>query len=130
MRIIVNVTAGGGVDATARVIAQHLNAVFKQPVVVENRTGAGGSIGIELVAKATPDGHTLLVCSSGIITNAAFRAQGYNPIRDFQAVSILTSAPYVVVSAHRFPQNPLATSSLRREESRTLSAMHLQALAA
>ena len=103
MRIIVNVTAGGGVDATARVIAQHLNTVFKQPVVVENRTGAGGSIGIELVAKATPDGHTLLVCSSGIITNAAFRTQGYDPIRDFQAVSILTSAPYIVVSTPSFP---------------------------
>lgn len=103
VRIVVNVTAGGGVDATARVIAQHLNSLYKQPVIVENRTGAGGSIGIELVAKATPDGYTLLVCSSGIITNAAYRPQGYDPVRDFQPVSILTSAPYIVVATPSLP---------------------------
>src|SRR5262245_20162611 len=76
VRIVVNVTAGGGVDMTARVVAQHLNTVFKQPFIVDNRTGAGGTIGIELVAKAPADGYTLLVCSSGIVTNAAFRPQG------------------------------------------------------
>ncbi|MEO7726663.1 MAG: tripartite tricarboxylate transporter substrate-binding protein, partial [Burkholderiales bacterium] len=108
VRIVVNVTAGGGVDSTARVIAQHFNSVYKQPVVVENRTGAGGSIGIELVAKATPDGYTLLVCSSGIITNAAFRPQGYDPIRDFQPVSILTSAPYIVVATPSLPAKSIA----------------------
>jgi tripartite-type tricarboxylate transporter receptor subunit TctC len=97
VRIVVNVTAGGGVDTTARVVAQHFNAVFKQPFVVDNRTGAGGAIGIELVAKSTPDGYTLLVCSSGIVTNAAFRPQNYDPIRDFQPVSNLTSTPYIVV---------------------------------
>ena len=103
VRIVVNVTAGGGVDATARVVAQHLNAVFKQPFVVDNRTGAGGSIGIELVAKAAPDGYTLLVCSSGIITNAAFRPERYDPIRDFQPVSVLTETPYIVVSTPSLP---------------------------
>jgi len=64
VRIVVNVTAGGGVDTTARVVAQHLYSVFGQPFIIDNRTGAGGSIGIELVAKAAPDGHTLLICSS------------------------------------------------------------------
>src|SRR5689334_7150353 len=64
VRIVVNVTAGGGVDTTARAVALHLASVFKQSFVVDNRTGAGGSIGIELVAKAPPDGYTLLVCSS------------------------------------------------------------------
>ena len=103
VRIVVNVTAGGGVDATARVVAQHLNSVYKQPFVVDNRTGAGGSIGIELVAKAAPDGHTLLVCSSGIITNAAFRPERYDPIRDFQPVSVLTETPYIVVSTPSLP---------------------------
>ncbi|MDB5808441.1 MAG: h16 [Betaproteobacteria bacterium] len=119
MRIIVNVTAGGGVDSTARVVAQHLNALYKQPVVVENRTGAGGSIGIELVAKATPDGYTLLVCSSGIITNAAYRKQGYDPIRDFQPVSILTSAPYIVVATPSLPAksiNELVTLARRKPD--------------
>src|SRR6188768_3407853 len=84
VRIVVNVTAGGGVDTTARTVAQHLHAVLKQPFVIDNRTGAGGSIGIETVAKAAPDGYTLLVCSSGIVTNAAYRKQDYDPVRDFQ----------------------------------------------
>jgi tripartite-type tricarboxylate transporter receptor subunit TctC len=99
VRIIVPVSAGGGVDLTARALAAHLNSVFKQPVVVDNRTGAGGSIGIELVAKAPPDGHTLLVCSSGIVSNAAFRPENYDPVRDFQPVSNLVSTPYVLVVA-------------------------------
>jgi tripartite-type tricarboxylate transporter receptor subunit TctC len=97
VRIVVNVTAGGGVDTTARVVAQHLHSVFKQPFVVDNRTGAGGTIGIELVAKAAPDGYTLLVCSSGIVTNAAYKPQNYDPVLDFQPVSNLTSTPYIVV---------------------------------
>jgi tripartite-type tricarboxylate transporter receptor subunit TctC len=103
VRIVVNVTAGGGVDTTARVVAQHLNSVFKQPFVVENRTGAGGAIGIELVAKALADGYTLLICSSGIVTNAAYQAQNYDPIRDFQPVSNLTSTPYIVVVTPSLP---------------------------
>ena len=103
VRIIVNVTAGGGVDATARVVAQHLASVLKQPFIVDNRTGAGGSIGIELVAKSAPDGYTLLICSSGIVTNAAFRPQNYDPIRDFQPVSNLTSTPYIVVVSPSLP---------------------------
>ena len=103
VRIVVNVSAGGGVDMTARAIALHLNSVFKQPFVVDNRTGAGGSIGIELVAKAAPDGHTLLVCSSGIVTNAAFRPEKYDPVRDFQPVSNLVSTPYILVVTPSLP---------------------------
>jgi tripartite-type tricarboxylate transporter receptor subunit TctC len=103
VRVVVNVTAGGGVDTTARVVTQHLNAVWKQPFVVDNRTGAGGTIGIELVAKAAPDGYTLLVCSSGIVTNAAYRPQSYDPVRDFQPVSNLTSTPYIVLVSPALP---------------------------
>src|SRR5512140_1750917 len=103
VRIVVNVTAGGGVDATARVVAQQLYSVFNEPFIVDNRTGAGGSIGIETVAKATPDGYTLLICSSGIVTNAAFRPMNYDPIRDFQPVSNLTSTPYIVVATPSLP---------------------------
>ena len=103
VRVVVNVTAGGGVDTTARVVTQHLNAVWKQPFVVDNRTGAGGTIGIELVARSAPDGYTLLVCSSGIVTNAAYRPQSYDPVRDFQPVSNLTSTPYIVVVTPSLP---------------------------
>lgn len=103
VRIVVNVTAGGGVDTTARALALHLSAVLKQPFVVDNRTGAGGSIGIELVAKAPPDGHTLLVCSSGIVTNAAFRPENYDPVRDFRPVSNLVATPYILIVTPSLP---------------------------
>ena len=103
VRIVVNVSAGGGVDLTARALAQHFHSVFKQPFIVDNRTGAGGSIGIELVSKAPPDGHTLLVCSSGIVTNAAFGRENYDPVRDFQPVSNLVSLPYVLVVTPSLP---------------------------
>jgi tripartite-type tricarboxylate transporter receptor subunit TctC len=103
VRIVVNVSAGGGVDTTARVVSRYLNSVFKQPVVVDNRTGAGGTIGINLVAKAAPDGYTLLVCSSGIVTNAAYKKQDYDPVRDFQPVSNLTATPYIVVVSPSLP---------------------------
>lgn len=103
VRIIVNVTAGGGVDTTARFLGQHLNMALKQPFVIDNRTGAGGSIGIELVTKAAPDGHTLLVCSSGIVTNAAFRPEKYDPIRDLQPVSNLRVSLYVVAVTASLP---------------------------
>ena len=98
VRIVVNVTAGGGVDRTARVVAQHFHTVWNQPFVVDNRTGAGGSIGVELVVKAAPDVYTLLICSSGVVTNAAYRPQSYDPVRDLQPVSVLTATPYIVVT--------------------------------
>lgn len=106
VRIIVNVTAGGGVDTVARIVGQHYSAMWSQPFVVDNRTGAGGSIGVELVTKAAPDGYTLLVCSSGVVTNAAFRPQSYDPVRDLQPVTMLTSTPYIVVTT---PSLPVAT---------------------
>jgi tripartite-type tricarboxylate transporter receptor subunit TctC len=103
VRIIVNVTAGGGVDAVARIAAQHYTQMWGQPFVIDNRVGAGGSIGIELAAKALPDGYTLLVTSSGVVTNAALRPQSYDPIRDLQPVSKLTANPYIVILTPSVP---------------------------
>ena len=103
VRVIVNVSPGGGVDSVARIVAQHNHTTWGQPFVVDNRTGAGGSIGVELVAKAVPDGYTLLVCSSGIVTNAAIRPQGYDPVRDLQPISVLTSAPYLLLVTPSLP---------------------------
>src|SRR6187431_2395694 len=85
VRVIVNVSAGGGVDSLARIAGSHMSAVWGQPFVIDNRTGAGGSIGNELAAKSAPDGYTLLVTSGTLITSAAIRPQGYDPVRDFQA---------------------------------------------
>jgi tripartite-type tricarboxylate transporter receptor subunit TctC len=103
VRIIVNVTAGGGVDNVARIAAQHYGATWGQPFVVDNRTGAGGSIGVELVAKAAPDGYTLLVSSSSMVTNAAVRPQSYDPVRDLTAITALTAAPYLIVTTPTLP---------------------------
>lgn len=103
VRVIVNVTPGGGVDNVARIAAQHYHQTFGRPFIVDNRTGGGGSIGVELVARAAPDGYTLLVCSSGVVTTAATRPQNYDPVRDLQAVTILTSAPYLVLTTPSLP---------------------------
>ncbi len=113
VRVIVNVSPGGGVDNVARICAQHYTAVWNQPFVVDNRTGAGGTIGVELVAKAAPDGYTLLVASSGIVTNAASRehgvrargdrAAGYDPVRDLQPIMAITTAPYLVLATPSLP---------------------------
>lgn len=103
VRIIVNVAPGGGVDTVARIAAQHFNAVWNQPFIVDNRTGAGGSIANELVVKAAPDGYTLLTTSSTIVTTAAVRPQGYDPVRDLQAVIMITAAPYLLLVTPSLP---------------------------
>jgi tripartite-type tricarboxylate transporter receptor subunit TctC len=103
VRVIVPVSAGGGVDSLARLVSQHYNAVWGQPFIVDNRTGAGGSIGVELVAKAAPDGYTLLVSSSSLVTNAAIQSVRYDPIRDFLPITKLTTNPYVLVTTPSLP---------------------------
>ena len=103
VRVIVNVSAGGGVDIVARIVAQHMSSTFGQTFVVDNRTGAGGAIGSELAAKATPDGYTLLVSSNTVVTTAAVRPHGYDPVRDYQAVTKLTSNPYIMCVAPALP---------------------------
>ena len=110
VRIIVNVSAGGGVDIVARIAGAHMGAVWGQTFVVDNRTGAGGAIGTELAAKAAPDGYTLLVSSSTLITTAAMRAvgvAGYNPVRDLQAVTQLTANPYIICVTPALPVNSI-----------------------
>lgn len=103
VRVIVPLTPGGGVDTIARIVADHNSQVMGQRFIVDNRPGAGGSIGVETVAKAAPDGHTLLVSSSSMVTNAAIQAQRYDPVRDFQPVTKLTSNSYVVLVTPSLP---------------------------
>lgn len=103
VRVIVNVSAGGGVDILARIVGAHLGGTWGHPFVIDNRTGAGGAIGTEIAAKGAPDGYTLLVSSSTVITTAAIRPQGYDPVRDFQAVTRLNSNPYIVCVSPSLP---------------------------
>lgn len=103
VRIVVPVPAGGGVDSLARIVGQHFNAVWGQPFIVDNRPGAGGSLGAEIVARAAPDGYTLMVTSSSFVTNAAIRDVRYDPIRGFQPITKLTTNPYIIVVTPSLP---------------------------
>lgn len=88
IRFVVPYSPGGGTDTMARVIALKMSDNWGQPVVIENRTGAGGAIGMALVAKATPDGHTLLVSSAGFAINAALGQKlPYDTLKDFVGVT-------------------------------------------
>ena len=88
IKIIVPYAAGGAVDIVARTIGQPLAEALKQPVIVDNRPGASANIGMEMVAKATPDGYTLLMASNGIATNMAlFPNLTFDGRRDFAPVA-------------------------------------------
>jgi tripartite-type tricarboxylate transporter receptor subunit TctC len=100
IRMIVPLTAGSGADIAGRIIGKHMSEVWKQPVVVENRPGAGGQIGTQAVAKAEPDGHTLLVQSSSHAANSAiYKSLPYDPLKDLIDVARLGVTPYVMVAA-------------------------------
>lgn len=98
VRIVVPSSAGGGADTTARLLAQRLSDVFGQQVVVDNRPGAGNIIGTELVAKAAPDGYTLLLAINNHAINASlYRKLPYDPVQDFAPISLLITAPHILV---------------------------------
>ncbi|HXF67987.1 MAG TPA: tripartite tricarboxylate transporter substrate binding protein [Burkholderiales bacterium] len=98
LRIVVPFPPGGGTDILARLIAQKLAESWGQPAVVENRPGAGGTIGSAAVAKAAPDGHTILMMPAGIAAHPSlYRNLPYDPGRDLAPVSHLASGPLVLV---------------------------------
>jgi tripartite-type tricarboxylate transporter receptor subunit TctC len=99
LRFIVPFAPGGGNDTVARLVGQRLTAILGQPVVVDNRAGAGGIVGAELAAKAAPDGYTLFLGGVGshAINPNLHEHLSYDPIRDFAPVSLLASAPMVLV---------------------------------
>ncbi len=103
VRVVVPLTPGGAVDILARIVSDHYSQVLGQRFIVDNRPGAGGSIGVETVAKAVPDGHTLLVSSSSMVTNAAIQSVRYDPIRDFQPVTKFTSNAYILLTTASLP---------------------------
>jgi tripartite-type tricarboxylate transporter receptor subunit TctC len=108
IRLIVPLTPGAGADIAARILAQRMNEHWKVPVIVENRPGAGGTIGTAAVAKAQGDGHTLLVQSSSHSANPAiYKSLPYDPQQDLVDVAILGKTPYVMVSAGTGPYKTL-----------------------
>ena len=107
IKFVVPVPPGGAADVMARMIAEHLQAKLGQPVVVENRPGAGSSIGMQVVAKSPPDGYTIgLGNIAGNAINPAVQAVNlpYDPVRDFAPVSLIGVTPLVlVVNAQKIP---------------------------
>ena len=98
VRLVVPFPAGGPADALGRVLADQLNKMWGHPVIVENRGGAGGNLGAEVVARAAPDGYTLLLNASSHVINASlFEKLPYDPIKDFTPVSEVASYMLVLV---------------------------------
>src|SRR3979490_1591048 len=97
-RLIVGFTPGGGVDINARVLASKLSELLPQQVIVENRPGAGTNIGNEYVAKAVPDGYTLLFNSPAVVINMSlYRNPPYDALRDFAGVSVFSESTNILV---------------------------------
>ncbi|WP_417223130.1 Bug family tripartite tricarboxylate transporter substrate binding protein [Achromobacter spanius] len=98
IRIVVPYAAGGGVDIVTRLITQKMSEELKQPVIVDTRPGAATNIGMEHVARAEPDGYTLLTASNTLASNAAlFPKLNFNPAKDFAPIGAIGFAPLVVV---------------------------------
>jgi tripartite-type tricarboxylate transporter receptor subunit TctC len=99
VRMIVPFAAGGSTDVAARLVAEHLTRTLGQQVVVENRTGANGVIGIEAVAKSDPDGYTVLIAPDAIASNPHVYRVSYDALKDLTAVVQLSRQP-IVLAAH------------------------------
>jgi len=100
VRVVVPFAAGGPADLVARLVAQKLSEQWKQPVVVDNRGGAGGNIGTALVGQALPDGYTLLLTTSVFVCNPSlYKNTGYDAFKDFAPIT-LTGVSATVVSRH------------------------------
>jgi len=98
VRVIVPFAPGGATDIVARVLSQQLNQMWGQTVVVDNRAGAGGNIGGDLAAKATPDGYTLFMTSGSIVTanQHMYKTMPFNPEKDLAAVTNVASGPQII----------------------------------
>lgn len=105
VRLVVPYAPGGNIDITGRIVAPAMSDALGASFVVDNRAGAGGAIGSELVAKSAPDGHTLLVASTGSTTGLAalYPNLPYDPVRDFAPVGLVSNVPIVVVVTPGLP---------------------------
>jgi tripartite-type tricarboxylate transporter receptor subunit TctC len=99
IRLIVAFPPGGSTDIIARLVAQRLGEQLGQQVIVDNRGGAGGTLGTEIAARAAPDGHTLTMgtTSTHVIAPAAYTTVKYDPLKDFEPITLVASTPYLLV---------------------------------
>ena len=104
VRVILPYAAGGGADLLTRALAQSLSDLWKQPVVADNRPGAGATIGTDMVAKAAPDGYTLLMTAATMaVSPAAYPRLPYDVLKDFAPITLLAHSPYVLAVSSGVP---------------------------
>lgn len=104
VRIVIPFSAGGVNDVLGRLLAQKLNERWKRPVIIENKPGAGSNIGMDMVAKAAPDGYTLLLVGSSYVLNPSlYKKLPFDPVKDFERVSIVATAPNILLVNKSFP---------------------------
>lgn len=104
IKLVVAFAPGGPADIIARFLSQRLSDRLKQPVVVENRGGAGGNVAAQAMARAEPDGYNLLVTTSAFTVNPALsRKAGYDPLKDFIAINIVAGTPNLLVASPALP---------------------------
>ena len=118
IRLFVNTAPGGFTDIVARLVAQHMSEYLKQPIVVENRPGGDGLIGIRAAKSAPPDGYTMLAATGTIAQQTALRLDpGYDLAKDFIGIGILGRAPYLMVVAPTQPDKTAADFLARAKAS-------------
>ena len=109
IRLMVPFPPGGSTDIVARIVAQKLSERLGQPIVIENRGGAGGTIGTALIAKSAPDGYNLTVASTSthVVAPSVYTKLDYDPVKDFAPVSLMAVSPYLLVVAPSVPAKTL-----------------------
>ena len=107
IRLVVPFGAGGGTDNLARIIEPLVSKALGQPLVIENRPGGGSTIGMDQVAKAAPDGYTLVMTDTSIAVNPSLKPLPYDTINDFVPVSLLATAPVILMAHPKVPAKTL-----------------------
>ncbi len=97
VRLIVPFAPGGGTDIVARVLAQKMSEQFKQTVIVDNRAGGGGAMGVETTVRATPDGYTVIIMSGSYATNAAMSKMSFDPVNDILPMGLIGYTAFILV---------------------------------
>jgi len=110
IRIIVAFPAGGPTDLLGRILTQKMVEGLNTPVIIENRAGAGGNLGMEMVARSIPDGQTLLLATISFVINPhLYRKIGYDPLKDFVPITLLSSTPYIMMVHPSVPAHDVKT---------------------
>src|SRR4029079_9075588 len=108
VRIVVPYGPGGGVSILAQLVGQKMQELMKQPVIIDNRPGAGGTLGADLVAKSPPDGYTILLHTSAMSSASALYSKlPFDPVKDFVPVSMVISTQFVIAGSPKSPATNL-----------------------